>query len=113
MNRRSIVSTTFAVGLLLLGACSACPASVPTSVTIVVQPNHVPIFAGAEQEFSASGAPGKFSWTIAPTTGGNTIRAEDTPDAFRSFVLDFLDHAEVLSPPELRDDMVRWLQEIA
>jgi predicted DNA-binding transcriptional regulator YafY len=30
-------------------------------------------------------------------------------DAFRSFVLGFLEHAEVLSPPELRDDMVRWL----
>jgi len=34
-------------------------------------------------------------------------------DAFRSFVLDFLDHAEVLSPAELRDDMVRWLTELA
>jgi predicted DNA-binding transcriptional regulator YafY len=34
-------------------------------------------------------------------------------DAFRSFVLGFLDHAEVLSPPELRDDMVAWLQGIA
>ena len=34
-------------------------------------------------------------------------------DAFRSFVLGFLDHAEVLSPPELRDDMIQWLQELA
>jgi proteasome accessory factor B len=34
-------------------------------------------------------------------------------DAFRSFVLGFLEHAEVLSPPELRDDMVRWLTSIA
>ena len=33
-------------------------------------------------------------------------------DAFRSFVLGFLDHAEVLSPPELRDDMVTWLREM-
>jgi proteasome accessory factor B len=33
-------------------------------------------------------------------------------DAFRSFVLDFLDHAEVVSPPELRDDMVRWLTDL-
>jgi predicted DNA-binding transcriptional regulator YafY len=33
-------------------------------------------------------------------------------DAFRSFVLGFLEHAEVLSPPELRDDMVRWLTTI-
>jgi proteasome accessory factor B len=31
-------------------------------------------------------------------------------DAFRSFVLGFLDHAEVLSPPELRDDVVAWLR---
>jgi len=31
-------------------------------------------------------------------------------DAFRSFVLGFLDHAEVLGPAELRDDMVWWLE---
>ena len=31
-------------------------------------------------------------------------------DAFRSFVLGFLDHAEVLGPAELRADMVRWLE---
>jgi proteasome accessory factor B len=29
--------------------------------------------------------------------------------AFRSFVLSFLEHAEVLAPPELRDDLVAWL----
>jgi proteasome accessory factor B len=34
-------------------------------------------------------------------------------DAFRSFVLGFLDHAEVLGPPELRADMVAWLQDLA
>jgi proteasome accessory factor B len=33
-------------------------------------------------------------------------------DAFRSFVLDFLDHAEVLSPPDLRAEMVTWLEEL-
>lgn len=31
-------------------------------------------------------------------------------DAFRSFVLGFLDHAEVLDPVELRDDVVAWLE---
>ena len=31
-------------------------------------------------------------------------------DAFRSFVLGFLDHAELLGPPELRADMVAWLE---
>jgi proteasome accessory factor B len=29
--------------------------------------------------------------------------------AFRSFVLSFLDHAEVLEPAELRDDLIAWL----
>jgi proteasome accessory factor B len=31
-------------------------------------------------------------------------------DAFRSFVLGFLDHAEVLEPEQLRDDVVAWLE---
>jgi proteasome accessory factor B len=34
-------------------------------------------------------------------------------DAFRSFVLGFLDHAEMLAPPSLREDMVTWLDEMA
>jgi proteasome accessory factor B len=33
-------------------------------------------------------------------------------DAFRSFVLTFLDHAEVLGPPELRADVVDWLRSV-
>ena len=32
------------------------------------------------------------------------------PAAFRGFVLSFLDHAEILSPAELRDDMIQWLE---
>jgi len=31
-------------------------------------------------------------------------------DAFRTFVLGFLDHAEVLGPGELRDDVTAWLE---
>lgn len=34
-------------------------------------------------------------------------------DAFRSFALSFLDHAEVLEPSELRDDLVGWLEMLA
>jgi predicted DNA-binding transcriptional regulator YafY len=34
-------------------------------------------------------------------------------EAFRSFVLGFLDHAEVLGPPELRDDVVDWLRAVS
>lgn len=32
--------------------------------------------------------------------------------AFRSFVLSFLEHAEVLAPPALRDDLVGWLRAV-
>ncbi len=34
-------------------------------------------------------------------------------EAFRTFVLGFLDHAEVMSPPDLRADMVAWLNTLA
>lgn len=34
-------------------------------------------------------------------------------EAFRSFVLTFLDHAEILGPDELRDDLVAWLEGVA
>ena len=34
-------------------------------------------------------------------------------DAFRSFVLGLLEHAEVLDPPELRADLVDWLRAVA
>jgi predicted DNA-binding transcriptional regulator YafY len=34
-------------------------------------------------------------------------------EAFRSWVLGLLDHAEVLAPPELRTDMVQWLSALA
>jgi proteasome accessory factor B len=34
-------------------------------------------------------------------------------EAFRSFVLGLLDHAEVLEPPELRADIVAWLSALA
>jgi proteasome accessory factor B len=33
-------------------------------------------------------------------------------EGFRSFVLGFLDHAEVLEPPELRDGMIEWLESL-
>lgn len=56
--------------------------------------------------------------------GAGAVR-EDRPDgsavfevpvtntsAFRSFVLGYLDHAEVLGPPELRADLVAWLGKV-
>ena len=35
------------------------------------------------------------------------------PEGFRALVLGWLDHAEVLDPPELRADFVGWLEAIA
>ncbi len=34
-------------------------------------------------------------------------------EAFRSFVLTFLEGAEILGPPELRDDLIGWLEGMA
>lgn len=46
--------------------------------------------------------------------GSVVVRVEVTnPDGFRTFVLGFLDHAEVLQPASLRDHMVGWLAPLA
>jgi len=46
--------------------------------------------------------------------GGVVVELEVTNrDAFRSFVVGFLDHAEVLGPDDLRDDLVAWLRSVA
>jgi proteasome accessory factor B len=34
-------------------------------------------------------------------------------DAFRAFVLGFLDHARLLGPPALVDDLIAWLEQVA
>ena len=48
------------------------------------------------------------------TDGGVVVELLVTNrDAFRSFVLGFLDHAEVLAPDELRTELVDWLQRAA
>ncbi len=41
-----------------------------------------------------------------------TLAVRNT-DAFRSFVLSFLDRAEVLEPDSLRDDVIDWLEALA
>jgi predicted DNA-binding transcriptional regulator YafY len=53
---------------------------------------------------------------VSTTEADGTVVLELTVtnrDAFRSFVLGFLDHAEVLGPQELRDDLVDWLRSVA
>ena len=52
-------------------------------------------------------------WTDHPD-GSATVEMEVTNRrAFRTFVLGFLEHAEILGPDELRDDLVAWLEAIA
>jgi proteasome accessory factor B len=38
--------------------------------------------------------------------------AVTNPVAFRSFVLTFLEDAEILAPPALRDELVTWLEDL-
>lgn len=46
--------------------------------------------------------------------GGLVVEVPVTnPESFRSFALTFLDHAEVLGPPDLRAEMIRWLDDLA
>lgn len=46
--------------------------------------------------------------------GGVVVEVTVTDrSAFRSFVLSFLDRAEVLDPPELREDIEQWLEALA
>ena len=46
--------------------------------------------------------------------GGITVEmGVRNQDGFRNFVLGMLDHAEVVGPPELRADVVSWLERIA
>jgi len=47
--------------------------------------------------------------------GGDTIVEVTMTNraAFRSFVLGFLEHAEILDPPDVRADMIEWLEAVA
>jgi predicted DNA-binding transcriptional regulator YafY len=52
--------------------------------------------------------------TATEADGSTTFAVPVTSwPAFRSFVLSFLDHAEVLGPPDLRQDLVAWLEAVA
>jgi predicted DNA-binding transcriptional regulator YafY len=53
--------------------------------------------------------------TVTPRADG-VVEVEVTITnraAFRSFVLDLLEHAEVLSPPDVRADVISWLEDVA
>lgn len=52
---------------------------------------------------------------VAEDDGGGVVAELEVThrDGFRSFVLGFLEHAEVLAPPDLRADIVAWLEDLA
>ena len=56
---------------------------------------------------------GDATWTPEPDGSAVVEMAVSNTDAFRSLVLDFLDHAEVLEPEELRKDLVEWVRSAA
>ncbi len=52
---------------------------------------------------------------VTQSADGRTLVTFDAvqPDAVRSFALGFLEHAEIVEPAWLRDDIIDWLQAIA
>ena len=54
--------------------------------------------------------------TVAETTADGSVYFKlrvTNRAAFRGFVLGLLDHAEVMGPPEVRDEMIYWLVSLA
>jgi predicted DNA-binding transcriptional regulator YafY len=52
---------------------------------------------------------------VETDAGGQTFVdvAVSNQAAFRSFVLGFLEHAEIVDPPEVRAAMIEWLETVA
>lgn len=68
--------------------------------------------------------PGQADWAIGAIGPGAGVRRQPdgavvlsvtvtNRDAFRAFVLGFLDHAQLLGPPVLVDDLIEWLERVA
>jgi proteasome accessory factor B len=72
----------------------------------------VRIDAGHEAELGSQVGPGT---PIERQPDGSVIveLSVVSYDGLRSFVLGYLDHAEVLSPPEARAEIITWLEAIA
>jgi predicted DNA-binding transcriptional regulator YafY len=72
------------------------------------------VLIDADQAAVAVGAVGEDALVEQRPDGSLVLELPVTnPDGFRSFVLGFLEHAEVLGPPTLRDDVVGWLEALA
>jgi proteasome accessory factor B len=80
---------------------------------------------GGEEELRARVRidPAQARWAVQHVGPDHVVAEEDDGSvvvelpvtnraAFRSFLLGFLDHAEVLEPPELRGEIVAWLEQM-
>lgn len=75
------------------------------------EPVTAQLLVDADQAGWASGQIGEDSVIEHRADGSVLIAVPVTNrEAFRSFVLGFLDHAEVVGPPELRNEIVAWLE---
>lgn len=78
------------------------------------EPVEARLLVDADQAGSAVGLAGEDAVVARHDDGRVELAlAVTNPVAFRSFVLTFLEHAEVLGPPELRADLVEWLEALA
>ena len=77
------------------------------------EPVHARVLVDAQQAAIAVGETGRDAVVDERDDGSVVLELSVTNlDGFRSFVLGFLEHAEVLGPPEVRADIVDWLSRI-
>ena len=75
------------------------------------EPVHARVLVDAQQAAIAIGEAGREAVVEERDDGSVVLELAVTNlDGFRSFVLGFLEHAEVLGPEEARADIIRWLQ---
>jgi proteasome accessory factor B len=80
----------------------------------VDEPIEAIVHVNADQAASAVRQAGQRA-SVAWNDDGSVVLGIPTTNraALRWFVLEWLEHAELLGPPELRDDLVAWLEELA
>jgi len=66
----------------------------------------------AHAPFARNQLPDHTPWEQLPDGSAIATVGVNNVAGFRSFVLQFLDHAEILDPPELRADLRAWLEGI-
>jgi proteasome accessory factor B len=79
----------------------------PVTVRLAVDTDHV------EGVLGTLGAEASLEPEPAPNGDAVVEVTVNNRGAFRSFVLSFLEHAEIIDPPEMRAEIVEWLEAVA